>query len=31
MGLPTEAPKPYPARPPPSELSEPGEGADYLN
>jgi hypothetical protein len=28
MGLPTEAPKPYPARPPPSE---PGEGGDYLN
>jgi hypothetical protein len=28
MGLPTEAPKPYPARPPPSE---PGDGAEYLN
>ena len=28
MGLPTEAPQPYPARPPPSE---PGEGGDYLN
>jgi hypothetical protein len=27
----TEAPKPYPARPPPSELSEPGDGAEYLN
>jgi hypothetical protein len=31
MGLPTEAPKPYPARPPPSEPSEPGDGAEYLN
>ena len=28
MGLPTEAPKPYPARPPPSE---PGDAAEYLN
>ena len=28
MGLPTEAPKPYSARPPPSE---PGDGAEYLN
>jgi hypothetical protein len=28
MGLPTEAPKPYPARPPPSE---PGDGAEHLN
>jgi hypothetical protein len=31
MGLPTEAPNPYPARPPPSEPSEPGDGAEYLN
>jgi hypothetical protein len=31
MGLPTEAPKPYPARPPPSESSNPGDGAKYLN
>jgi hypothetical protein len=31
MGLPTEAPKPYPARPPPSEPSEPEHGAEYLN
>jgi hypothetical protein len=29
MGLPTEAPKPYPARPPPSESG--GEGGDWLN
>jgi Putative transposase len=29
MGLPTEAPKPYPARPPPSEPG--GEGGDWLN
>ena len=29
MGLPTEAPKPYPARPPPSESG--GEGKDWLN
>jgi hypothetical protein len=28
MGLPTEAPKPYPARPPPSES---GDGGDWLN
>jgi hypothetical protein len=28
MGLLTEAPKPYPARPPPSE---PEDGAEYLN
>jgi hypothetical protein len=31
MGLPTEAPNPYPARPPPSEPSELGDGAEYLN
>ncbi len=29
MGLPTEAPKPYPARPPPAESG--GEGGDWLN
>jgi len=29
MGLPTEAPKPYPARPPPSESGN--EGGDWLN
>jgi hypothetical protein len=29
MGLPTEAPKPYPARPPPSESG--GEDGDWLN
>jgi hypothetical protein len=29
MGLPTEAPKPYPARPPPSQSG--GEGGDWLN
>jgi hypothetical protein len=28
MGLPTEAPKPHPARPPPSE---PGHGGEWLN
>ena len=28
MGLPTEVPKPHPARPPPSE---PGDGTEYLN
>jgi hypothetical protein len=28
MGLPTEAPKPHPARPPPSES---GDGGDWLN
>ena len=28
MGLPTCAPKPWPARPPPSE---PGDGGEYLN
>ena len=31
MGLPTEAPKPYPARPPPAEPSESGDGGEYLN
>jgi hypothetical protein len=29
MGLPTDAPKPYPARPPPSEPG--GEGGHWLN
>ena len=29
MGLPTEAPKPWPARPPPSQSG--GEGGDWLN
>jgi hypothetical protein len=29
MGLPTEAPKPYPARPPPAESG--GEDGDWLN
>jgi hypothetical protein len=29
MGLPTEAPKPYPARPPPSKSG--GDGGDWLN
>jgi hypothetical protein len=31
MGLPTEAPEPWPARHPPPEPSEPGDGAEYLN
>jgi hypothetical protein len=31
MGLPTEAPKPSPARPPPAEPSEAGDGGEYLN
>jgi hypothetical protein len=31
MGLPTCAPEPYPARPPPSEPSEPETGAGHLN
>jgi hypothetical protein len=29
MGLPTEAPQPFPARPPPSQSG--GEGGDWLN
>ena len=31
MGLPTEAPKPSPARPPPAEPSEAGDGGEYPN
>jgi hypothetical protein len=31
MGLPTFAPKPSPARPPPAEPSEAGDGGEYLN